>query len=155
MRIFEIQDIREFTSHLFLKDHFDELQFCEADFITFASFHLDGKRQQDYFDTDEQKQLEQEVWIHWKEIRPFCLSLIRGKRLPLSFKIVLRLPATHQLCCKIQELGEEAGKQDLFLNIMYKDKRLVCTTGAAMSGFVPGVKPGAVWDTAAEALLRF
>ena len=154
MQIFEIQDIKFFTAELFVRDLFDGFELCEADFITFASFHIDGKMQPDYYDTAEREPLNGRERAFWKEMKPFCLTLIRGKRLPLYFKIVLRLPAGHPLCAENRILGHEASSQNLYLNIRYSDKKLTCTTGASSPLFEPGFKPGAEWDQQAKAFLR-
>jgi len=57
MQIFEIQDIKSFTTELFVRDLFDRFELCDADFITFASFHIDGKVQPDYYDTAERESM--------------------------------------------------------------------------------------------------
>lgn len=154
MQIFEIQDVKSFTAELFVRSMFDDFELCEADFITFASFHIDGKIQSDYYDTTEREETGSRIRAFWKEMKPFCLSLIRGKRLPLYFKIVLRLPAGHSLCAENRALGHEASSQNLYLNIRYSDKKLTCTTGASSPVFEPGFKPGTEWDLQARAFLR-
>ena len=153
MRSYEIQDLKGFTSHLFVKNTFDDFQICEADFVTFASFHINGRNQAGYFDTAEQEVMDSSPFCSWGEIRPFGLSLIRGKRLPLQFRIVLRLHDRHPLCLSDPELQSEAAGQDLFLNIQYRDKKLLCTAGASMSTFTPGIRPGEKWDEAASRFL--
>ena len=153
MRVFEIQDIKKFTTELFLRETFDHFELFEADFTTFASFHIDGRLQKDYFDTDEQEIREDASFSLWKEMKPFCLSVIKGKRLPLQFKIILRLPSGHPLAAADPALLKEAESQNLFLNIQYRNKRLSCTAGASSASFVPGITPGREWDAAAERFL--
>ena len=153
MRIFEIEDLKSFTTELFLRSKFDSFEICEADFVTFGTFHIDGRLQKDYFDTGEQEVMDVLEYTLWKEVKPFCLSLIKGKRLPLQFKIVLRLYPGHPLCKENEALQQEAEKQSLFLNILYRDKRLTCTTGSAALAFEPGRKPGQEWDAAAGSFL--
>ena len=154
MQLFEIQDIKSFTTELFVRDMFDAFELFEADFVTFASFHMDGKIQSDYYDTAERESMGSRDRASWKEMKPFCLSLIRGKRLPLYFKIVLRLPGRHPLCAENGALEHEASSQNLYLNIRYSDKTLTCTTGASSAVFEPGFKPGAEWDLQARTLIR-
>ncbi len=153
MRSLEIQDLKGFTTHLFVKNTFDDFQICEADFSTFASFHINGRKLAGYFDTAEQEIMDSSPYCLWHEIRPFGLSLIRGKLLPLQFRIVLRLPDRHPLCLSDPELQNEAASQDLFLNIQYREKKLLCTTGASLSVFTPGIRPGEKWDEAASRFL--
>ena len=153
MRVFEIQDIKKFTTDLFLRETFDGFELFEADFTTFASFHIDGRRQKDYFDTAEEEVMGDGDFSLWKEMKPFCLSVIKGRRLPLSFKIILRLPAGHPFAASDPALLKEAGSQNLFLNIQYRNRTLTCTTGASAAAFVPGITPGQEWDAMAERLL--
>ena len=74
-------------SHLLLKDTFDTFLFIEGEFTTFNKFTISGYLQEDFFD----EKLE-ETYSRWEKIRDFCFQIIRGKRTPLNFKIVLALP---------------------------------------------------------------
>ena len=73
-------------AHLLLKDTFDSFSFIEGQITTFNTFQIDGYLQKDFFD-----ETPEQTYSHWKDVRDFCFSIIRGKRTPLSFKIVLAL----------------------------------------------------------------
>ena len=73
-------------AHLLLKDTFDDFSFIEGQITTFNTFQIDGYLQKDFFD-----ETPEQTYSHWKDVRDFCFSIIRGKRTPLSFKIVLAL----------------------------------------------------------------
>ena len=79
--------IKDFTSHLFLKDTFDSFCFIEGEIITFNTFRIDGYIQKDFFDTDAQLP----EYSFWKNLREYCFTLIRGKRTPLGFRFVFSL----------------------------------------------------------------
>ena len=66
---------------------------AEASITTFNTFSIDGMLNKDFFDTDTQDILTQkgQVYSLWKDLKPFCFSVIRGKRTPLHFKIIFQL----------------------------------------------------------------
>ena len=74
-------------SHLLLLETFDRFLFIEGKITTFNTFEIDGFLQKDFFDTPPES-----AYSRWKDVRDFCFRLIKGKRTPLSFKIVLSLP---------------------------------------------------------------
>ena len=78
-------------SHLLLKDTFDHFSFIEGEITTFNTFTIDGFLKKDFFD-----EAPEDVHSHWKDVREFCFQIIRGKRTPLSFKIILLLRKTLQ-----------------------------------------------------------
>ena len=74
-------------SHLLLKDTFDNFSFIEGEITTFNKFTISGFLQDDFFD-----EKPEETYSRWNKTRDFCFQIIRGKRTPLGFKIVLALP---------------------------------------------------------------
>ena len=73
-------------AHLLLKETFDQFSFIEGEITTFNKFTLDGFLQKDFFDDAPTRSHS-----YWKEVRELCFAIIRGRRTPLSFKIVLSL----------------------------------------------------------------
>ena len=71
-------------SHLLLRDTFDKFSFIEGEITTFNKFTLDGFLHKDFFDEKPARD-----YSYWREVRDLCFSLIKGKRTPLHFKIVL------------------------------------------------------------------
>ena len=120
MLALKITDIRDFTNKLFIGEVFDKFCLSEASITTFNTFTIDGRLQRDFFDTDSLNKLTEHGRTHslWKEIRPFCWSVIRGKRTPLSFKIVLH----------------------------FKNNALLCTTGTSLKTFLMTKQPEQFWD---------
>ena len=82
-----LPDIKDFTSHLLLKDSFDSFCFIEGEIVTFNTFRIDGFIQKEFFDTDS----ELPEYSYWKNVRDYCFQIIRGKRTPLSFRFVFSL----------------------------------------------------------------
>ena len=81
-------------SHLLLLETFDRFLFIEGKITTFNTFEIDGFLQKDFFDTPPES-----AYSRWKDVRDFCFRLIKGKRTPLSFKIVLSLPPEQPQSC--------------------------------------------------------
>lgn len=135
-------------AHLLLKDTFDDFSFIEGQITTFNTFQIDGYLQKDFFD-----ETPEQTYSHWKDVRDFCFSIIRGKRTPLSFKIVLALNESkyseflqsHQITTyRPEEI------QGLYLNFHYDGATLQCVTGISMKTFTLDKSLEKEWDQHAE-----
>ena len=83
-------------SQLLMTETFDRFSFIEGEIVTFNTFKLDGYLQKDFFDAPDGYESESsptplEEYSRWGDIREFCFSLIKGKRTPLSFRLILSL----------------------------------------------------------------
>ena len=136
---------------LLIGDVFDHFETAEVSITTFNTFTIDGRLRKDFFDTDRKELLDQHkrYWSLWKDLKPYCYSVIRGKRAPLNFKIVLQLSrAQMDSVLKKQKLSVSPDSASrLFLNLQYKNRELFCTTGIAMQVFLPGKPLETYWDT--------
>ena len=144
MLALKITDIKDFTNKLFIGDIFDRFWLNEASITTFSTYIIDGKLQQEFFDSDERNLLLQSgrTYALWKELKPFCFSVIRGKKTPLYFKIVFQISPEKVA----HEHGFSSEINGLFMNIQYKNNLLMCTTGTSLKTFIPGFKPDTLWD---------
>lgn len=150
MLALKILDIKDFTNKLFLKEVFDSFWLVEADITAGQTFSIDGKLMRDFFDSDQLEILDRtgRTFALWKEMRPHCLSVIRGKRTPLAFKIVFQL-SRQKTAALIEQSGLAVPAENvsgLYLNIQYRSKTLLCTTGTAFCTFLPDKKPEQLWD---------
>ncbi|RHK22966.1 hypothetical protein DW074_11530 [Ruminococcus sp. AF46-10NS] len=150
MLALRITDIRDFTNKLFIGEVFDKFCLTEASITTFNTFTINGRLQKDFFDTDSLNKITEHGRTHslWKDIRPFCWSVIRGKRTPLSFKIVLHLSRSGvEAAVRNTDLGISSEQIDgLFLNLQFKNSSLLCTTGISLRTFSMDKRPGQLWD---------
>ena len=55
--------------------------------------HLQNAPQLNFIFSEEKEALDDREYALWKELREFCLSLIKGKRTPLGFHFVLSMSA--------------------------------------------------------------
>lgn len=140
-------------AHLLLRETFDPYQFIEGTITTFSRFSIDGLLQKEFFDDPPE-----ETYASWKQMRDFCLSIIRGKRTPLNFKIVLAMP-TASISDFLLQKGLTAYRPEdirgLYLNFHYDGTTLQCITGTSMNTFTLDKTLEREWDSYVGDLLRF
>ena len=88
----KIEELKDFTRKLFVEEVFDWWMMREAVITTFNMFTIDGRIRKGYFMEQELEEKGIGELSPWKLVRPVCFSLIKGKRLPESFRITLQLP---------------------------------------------------------------
>lgn len=144
----KIIDIKDFMNKLLLGEMFDRFSFVEAAITTFNVFAIDGRLQQDFFDTDTSAALRNRSieYSLWKDVKSYCFSIIRGKRTPLGFKIVFQL--SHHQFQKLTGQNEDPSVPacNFYLNIQYKNRSLLCTTGVSYASFSLNKQPEHLWD---------
>lgn len=152
----KVEDVRAFTSKLFVKEDFDRFLVKEIHIVTFNSFTIDGHIKQGYFTDEEQKEGGMEQFSSWKMLKPLCFSLIKGKRLPGSFHIVLSLAPqdVEQFACALGSGISGSQIQGLYLNIRYEDGALYCVTGTSVNFFTLDKTLETEWDSAVKDLMR-
>lgn len=146
----QIADIRDFTAKLFLGEVFDSFCLVQADITTYNTFSIDGRIQREFLDSDELELLDKNrrTLSLWKETKPFCLSIIRGKRTPVSFKIVFQLShkKAEAFLSQANQLSLSENINGFYLNLQFKNKSLLCTTGVSQKTFVPDRQAEQLWD---------
>ncbi len=150
----KIEDKKRFTSELFIGELFDRFWLCEANVVTFSSFSVDGRIRKGYYSQEECAEGQIGEYANWSSVRPFCFSLIRGRRLPESFRIVLKYPspavgnflAGTGLSVRADQVG------GLYLNIHYEEERIMCFTGVSLNFFTLDKLLERAWD---EKVCRF
>lgn len=153
----KIDDIRQFTSKLFVGEVFDRFLVKEASIVTFNSFTIDGRVRQGYYTEEEVEAGKIEELSFWKVVKPFCFSLIKGKKLPGSFRIVLQLDKaavsqflqTHQLSMEAESVN------GLYINIRYEEGKLHCITGTSVTFFTMDKTLENVWDENVKEFLKY
>ena len=146
----QITHVKDFMSQLLLQDTFDHFLVSEASVTTFASFSIDGRVHPDFYGEEEAQALKHQgrTQVLWKDIRPFCYSIIKGRRPPLSFQFVFQLP--HQ---ELDLLLERSGLSfdpenifGLFFNCKYQQGSLTVTTGSSLKVFTMDRSLDQAWD---------
>lgn len=159
MRALQIQDVKGFMSHLLLSQTFDRFLLVEASISTFNTIFIDGHLNKDYFSYDEEgkkEEADRNIYAFWEQLRPFCFSFIKGKKTPLSMKLIFSLaPKNVQKLLDQNHLSiksEEVG--GLFLNIKYDGQKLSVTTGVSLTTFSLDKTLEQIWDDLTAAFLK-
>lgn len=158
MRAFKITDIKDFMNKLLAKDVFDTFCMTECSITTFNTFFIDGKLNYDFYDTDECRLLQEKSFTYssWKDIRPYCYSVIRGKRAPLSFKVILAL-TDKQMKAFLGKNPPSAPLQQLqglYINIQYRHNSLLVTSGVSHGIFSADKSVESSWDATVGSFLK-
>lgn len=154
----KVQDVKDFMARLLISDEFDKFWLCEASITTFSTFQIDGTLHTDFFDTEEAEAIASAKRTHclWEEVKPYCFSIIKGKKTPLSFKIVFQLSrqAMKQLLLKNSSSWKEDDIYGLYLNLQYDGTSLVCTTGTSIKTFSMDKSLDFIWDECITAFFK-
>lgn len=121
MTALHITDVKNFMGILFGGTAFDNFLFVEGDISTAISYHLDGKINFSFFAEEELESLQLEEYQDWKTSKAIILQMIKGKKLPVSMKLVLK----------------KAGKGDMtyVINIRFDNNTLLLVTGISRAVF--------------------
>lgn len=114
---------------------FDSFELREAVLHTSFKAVIDGVRNKDFFDSDEPLP----HYLSWQEVRTYIYGLMTGAKSPSYFKIVL---ATTQQ--KAQAISPDV--ETCFINLIFKDNQMTCTTGVAYKTFSLDKSPDHIWD---------
>lgn len=152
----KIEDRKQFTSGLFVGELFDQFLLKEASIVTYNRFTIDGRIRPGYYSKEEREEQQIEDYSLWSAIRPFCFSLIKGKRLPESFLIVLQ-PDRQAVESFVKESGLTINPEQikgLYLNIRYEEGQILCITGLSLDFFNLDKSVEEAWDRKAKSLFK-
>lgn len=152
----KVEDIRQFTTGLFIGNLFDKFLVREADIVTFNAFHVDGRIKPGFYTEQETEEKEIGEYSAWEAIKPVCFSLIKGKRLPGSFQIVLLLgkKQVEQFLAKRQTSVRADQVGGMYINIRYENGELFCVTGTSVNFFTMDKSLDMEWDNAVKEFFR-
>lgn len=155
MKAYRISDLKNFMNKLLLSESFDYFLLEEGTIITANTFHIDGHIHKEFYTKEEQsdEQLCPYEFSLWKDIRPLCFQLIKGKRTPLSFKFVLLLLPEHMT--QILQNGDFAEHnlvKAFTLTVKYDGTAVTLMTGISTTTFLMDKTPEQLWD---HAFLKF
>lgn len=144
----KIEDLKTFTAQLFMGETFDHWLVREANIVTFNSFTIDGRIRQGYYSDEELEKNRIEELSSWKALRPFCYSLIKGKKLPESFQITMQL-SPEENAKFIRRVKPDFPAEQvaaLYLNIRYENHAAACVTGTSLKVFTLDKQIEREWD---------
>ncbi len=157
MKAFRLTDVKKFMGRLLGTDTFSPFLLAEATITTYNTFVIDGHVVKEFFsgDINDEGILPPYEFSEWVNMRSLCFDLIKGKRTPVNFKLVLHLKP--ELTGQILEEGNaQVTLSDIkafVLNIKYDGSVLTCTTATAFYAFLPDKTPDRLWDEYASRFL--
>ncbi len=152
MQSFQLEEIKSFMGKLLASELFDSYLLSEATISTFQTFHIDGHINKDFYKETEPTQEEtyflETGYSTWKQMRPYCFDLIKGKRTPLGFRFILAFPVNLAQSL-LEPLGIDTDSVNLktfLVNIRYDGTRLLCVTASSSKDFMLGKQADHIWD---------
>ena len=139
-------------SALLAGDVFDDFLLCEAHIKTYNSFSIEGRIIPEYYD-DYEFGYEYSMW---KDIRPLCFDLIKGRILPVSFHFILQSTPEMTKEMLLGEVSEGTIKEvkGFTLNIRYQDGVISIITATSLNTFIPDKTPDEIWDSYMSDMLK-
>lgn len=148
MKNYIIDDIKHFMNELLCNEKYDSFYMYEARIKTALDYYISGKINKNFFDNDRMEMYDKQEYILWKDIKNIIYDLMKGERLPISFKIVLMF--NNDNIERLIEMNNIPMASDditaLFINIYYENNELLLTTGTSVKIFTLDKSLEHVWD---------
>lgn len=156
MRALQVLDVKGFMAKLLMQETFDELLVSELVVQTFARFEIDGKLNNEYYNSDELEQLQGRTNAKWEELRPMIFSIIKGKKTPLSFQIhlILTNSQTQKLMEQYQITSEDREQAELYFHIKFSKNDLYVISGVSRAKFSLDKSIEHAWDDKLEHYMK-
>lgn len=143
-----ILDVKTFMSELLVHDLFDMFLLSELEVITSNHYKISGKLYKEFYSSDELEIMKGRDHSFWKEIKPTAFNIIKGRKMPLSMKIILMLPP-QSVASIVEKSNIGLSTSDingLFLNVIFENGELTCTTGTSIGIFTLDKTLDHLWD---------
>jgi len=151
-----IVNVKEFMNILLIGETFDGFYVGESEITTFTQFKIGGRLSEDYFTSDELEALDRRTHCYWSEVKPMAFQLIKGKKLPVKFKIIFELSMKNREWLinhhHIQVPESDIG--GLYLNIKYENKQVKCITGVSFNSFILDKSLEQMWDQTVQQFFK-
>ena len=133
----QITDVRTFMEKLLIGNSFDTFLVDDITITTYNTFHIDGHIRKEFYTEDELAELPDETFSEWAKLKPFCFSVIKGKKTPLQFKMIFALDR-QRITALLASCDTSLTQEDihaLFINIRYEQGILSYVTGCSLKIF--------------------
>lgn len=158
MRLAKITNIRQFMNKLLLDNAFDSFLISEAIIKTGNSFVIDGHLNKEFYSSAEIDDMASEAknegrifsntLSRWSAIKPFALSLMKGKKTPVYFKMSFYL-AEENIIKLLSSLDTSITANDidgLSLIVKYSEEELTIVSSASLKIFSLDKSLEKYWD---------
>ncbi len=152
MKSFDVEDIKSYMNQLLVGDMFDDFCLYEARVKSSLDYFVGGRLNMEYYDEEEKEALGNTEYVSWDKVKPVIYELMKGKKRPLNFKIILmynrcklvELIESNNLPIKPEDIGA------LFYNIHFESDSLNVTTGTSLKVFTLDKRLEQLWDETVE-----
>ncbi len=146
MLYLQIQNLGKFTALLFSSDGFDRFLLHDATFETMYTSVFEGRKNEAYFTDEEKEEALSDSYVLWSEIRPAAFELLKGKKLPVSFRVTL-LTSRKNTASIVERSGfSGCPVTSLSLSLQYREQKLYLRTGVSYQGFSMDRSLEKYWD---------
>lgn len=137
---------------------FDQFLLYEAVISMGNTYTIDGHINRDFYTSDEIDILKQqacdngrifsEELVRWESVKGFCYECIKGRKRPLSFKIIFCLaPENVNRFLSGYDISVTSDQiNSLNIVIKYDGNALTCTTAVSFKIFTLDKSPEHAWD---------
>ena len=147
----QITELKAFMSKFLTTNTFDDFLLQEATLQMGIGYVIDGHINKAFYPSEDDAVDEQLSFISYAEVRNTLFSLIKGKRTPLGFHVILQL--SPKKCAVLFPEGLDAHLiKGLVMNIRFDGHKALITSGISYSSFSMDKAPELIWD---EALMHF
>jgi hypothetical protein len=156
MRSFEITEVKPFMSALLAGQVFDNFAVSELKMNNAGGWVLDGKRNADFYTSEELEELPEKEYLLWSEVKHIVFGLVKGSKLPLSLHITFRLNGANTRST-VSNSGTRIPLENvggIFLNVRYDREQLQVVSGTSLKSFSMDRSLENAWDEYAERFLR-
>ncbi len=145
---------------------FDHFLLNEAVIATGNTFTVDGHINREFYSREELEELRlktssrgmvfDENLVRWESVKGYCYSCIKGKKVPLSFRMTLCLPPEELegVVSSSDSSVDPGAVNSLNVNIRYDGGTLTCTTAVSLKIFTTDRSIDRAWDESFEAFLN-
>ncbi len=149
----QITELKAFMSKLLTTNIFDDFLLQEATLQMGIGYVIDGHINKSFYQNEEDQLTEREPFITYGEVRSTLFDLIKGKRTPLGFQVLLQLPP--KKCAILFPEGLDTHLiKGLVMNIRYDGSKALITSGISYTSFSLDKAPELIWDEAMTNFLR-
>ena len=145
---FEIIDVKLFMSKLLKENMFDEFEISSLEVTTITKFTISGDLNKNFFSSDENEIIGDRKLVTWNEIKPIVFNIIKGNKTPSTLKIVFSLPY-NKIINMLNNHNMNITPENingLFINILFDNNSLKCTTGTSLKLFTLDKTLEQYWD---------
>lgn len=146
-----ITELKAFMSKLLTTNIFDDFLLQEATLQMGIGYVIDGRINKAFYQNEEDQLTERSTFITYGEVRSTLFDLIKGKRTPLGFQVLLQLPSKKSAVLFPEGLDAHLIK-GLVMNIRFDGSKALITSGISYTSFSLDKAPELIWD---EAMMNF